>query len=168
MTGTASRILVPTDFSEPSDAGLAYAKTVAKALGASLHLLHVLPHPGLIAYASDDCSLPVLPPQTSTLSEAETSLAARMSAAEMRQFRATTAVVTGLTASQIVQYASEQAIDLIVMGTHGRRGIAHLMLGSVAEHVVRTAACPVLTVRHTPASEPIPDRHAVLAAEQFA
>ena len=52
-----------------------------------------------------------------------------------------------LTARQIVEFADQNAIDLIVMGTHGRRGVAHLLLGSVAEHVVRTATCPVLTVR---------------------
>jgi nucleotide-binding universal stress UspA family protein len=56
-------------------------------------------------------------------------------------------MVSGLTAKQIVEYADEHAMDLIVMGTHGRRGFAHLLLGSVAEHVVRTAGCPVLTVR---------------------
>ena len=71
----------------------------------------------------------------------------RLSADEEERFGATWAIVSGLTAKQIVEFADENAIDLIVMGTHGRRGVAHLLLGSVAEHVVRTAACPVLTVR---------------------
>ena len=71
----------------------------------------------------------------------------RLTADEQERFAATYAIVSGLTARQIVEYADERHIDLIVMGTHGRSGVAHLLIGSVAEHVVRTATCPVLTVR---------------------
>jgi nucleotide-binding universal stress UspA family protein len=56
-------------------------------------------------------------------------------------------MITGVAANAIVQYAADHSMDLIVMGTHGRSGFAHLLLGSVAEQVVRTAHCPVLTVR---------------------
>jgi nucleotide-binding universal stress UspA family protein len=66
-----------------------------------------------------------------------------------------TALLTGPVASTIVAFAQSHAIDLIVMGTHGRSGIAHLLLGSVAERVVRTAPCPVLTVRHQPVPSPV-------------
>jgi nucleotide-binding universal stress UspA family protein len=68
------------------------------------------------------------------------------------QFRVITGVMFGSPARAIVDYARDYAIDLIVMGTHGRSGFAHLLLGSVTERVVRTAECPVLTVRDTAAA----------------
>jgi nucleotide-binding universal stress UspA family protein len=81
------------------------------------------------------------------LEEVRERLLERLDVAEEQQFRGSRGVVRGLIAPQIVNYAENQDIDLIVIGTHGRRGVAHLLLGSVAEHVVRTAACAVLTVR---------------------
>jgi|KBSSwiStaDraftv2_1062776.scaffolds.fasta_scaffold48265_1 nucleotide-binding universal stress UspA family protein len=114
------RILVPTDFGPASDAALAQARQLAAALGASLHLVHVLED----AQRAD-------------------ALAASLEAALGHE----TAVLNGPTAPTIVEYATDRAFDLIVMGTHGRTGVAHLLLGSVAEQVVRTAPCPVLTVR---------------------
>ena len=148
MSRTITRILVPTDFSETSDAALAYAKTLAEAFGASLHLLHVFEDPYMTAAYAPEVYTPLAPGlREVTLRDTEACLADRLSAAEKARFRGTTEIVSGLTAKQIVEYASDKTIDLIVMGTHGRRGMAHLMLGSVAEHVVRTATCPVLTVR---------------------
>ncbi len=151
MARTLTRILVPTDFSDTSDAALAYAKTLAGQLGASLHLLHVFADPYAVATYSPEVYAP-LPPDVRerTLEDIETRLQERLDPTEQRRFRGTTEVVTGLTAKQIVRYAAAHDIDLIVMGTHGRRGVAHLLLGSVAEHVVRTAECPVLTVREAP------------------
>jgi nucleotide-binding universal stress UspA family protein len=81
------------------------------------------------------------------LEDARTRLAERLTADEEMYFRGTRALVTGLAANQIVKYAADHGTTLIVMGTHGRRGVAHLLLGSVAEHVVRIAPCPVLTIR---------------------
>jgi nucleotide-binding universal stress UspA family protein len=148
MARNITRILVPTDFSETSDAALTYGKTLAETFGASLHLVHVFEDPNMVATYAPEVYVP-LPPaaRESALKDVEEGLAERMSASEKKRFSGTTEIVTGLTAKQIVQYAKEHAVDLIVMGTHGRRGVAHLMLGSVAEHVVRTAPCPVLTVR---------------------
>ncbi len=148
MTRNITRILVPTDFSEPSDAALAYGKSLAERLGASLHLLHVFEDPYTMVTYAPEVYAPIAPGlRDVAVRDAETQLANRLSAAERARFHGTTEIVTGLTAKEIVQYAKDHAVDLIVMGTHGRRGIAHLMLGSVAEHVVRTAMCPVLTVR---------------------
>ena len=65
----------------------------------------------------------------------------------------TTEVIAGMSADTNVEYAADQHVDLIVMGTHGRTGLAHLFMGSVAEHVVRTAPCPVLTVRQAPLAQ---------------
>lgn len=149
--GTFSRILVPTDFSETSDAALTYAKALAEKLGASIHLLHVFADPYAMATYAPEVYAP-LPPEVRerALHDIQQRLDERLDAGEQQRFRGTTEIVTGLTAKQIVGYATDQAMDLIVMGTHGRRGVAHMLLGSVAEHVVRTAQCPVLTVREAP------------------
>lgn len=161
MAPTVKRILVPTDFSETADAALAYAKEFATRLGASLHLVHVYADPyTAAAYAADvHASVPAEVRQRA-LEEVRERLLERLDVSEEYEFRGTRGVVRGLVAPQIVNYATSQDIDLIVMGTHGRRGVAHLLLGSVAEHVVRTAGCPVLTVRsehrgaHERADEP--------------
>ena len=152
MAPHVTRILVPTDFSETADAALEYAKTLATNLGASLHLLHVFQDPFFAASYANEVFVPP-PPQGRELelAAARDGLSKRMSPAEEKRFAGTHAIVEGLTAKEIVKYAEQYAIDLIVMGTHGRRGVAHLLLGSVAEHVVRTAGCPVLTVRDTEA-----------------
>lgn len=149
MAPTVTSILVPTDFSETADAALDYAKRLAGQVGASLHLLHVFADPYAQALYAPDVYVPEVAAEirTHAIDEARTRLAERLTADEQEYFRGTTAVVTGLTAKKIVEYAADHGIELIVMGTHGRRGVAHLLLGSVAEHVVRTAPCPVLTVR---------------------
>jgi nucleotide-binding universal stress UspA family protein len=151
MAPTVSKILVPTDFSESADAALAYAKTLAGCLGASLHLLHVFVDPFAPAGYAPEVYVPVsLEVRERALAAARARLEERLTAEEELFFRGTrTVVTTGLTAKQIVKFAAEQGITMIVMGTHGRRGLSHLFLGSVAEHVVRTAPCPVLTVRET-------------------
>ena len=144
-----TKILVPTDFSATADVALEYAKVLAGQLGASLHLLHVFSDPyAPAAYAPEVYAR--LPPslRQQAIEQARECLRQRLTANEEEQFRGTYDIVSGLTAKQIVEYADDKGIDLIVMGTHGRRGVAHLLLGSVAEHVVRTAACPVLTVRN--------------------
>jgi universal stress protein A len=148
MAPTVKRILVPTDFSETADTALKYAKDLATKIGASLHLVHVYKDPYAIAACAPE--VPTTVPaevRERALEEVRERLLERLDAAEEQQFRGTHGVVRGLTAPQIVDYAANQDIDLIVIGTHGRRGVAHLLLGSVAEHVIRTAGCPVLTVR---------------------
>jgi nucleotide-binding universal stress UspA family protein len=148
MSPSLTRILVPTDFSETADAALAYAKTLAMRLGASLHLVHVFTDPFLVAaYAPEVYTPPPADARDRLLADVNTRLLERLDATEAQRFHGSRAVVTGLTAPQIVAYAAEHDMDLIVMGTHGRRGVSHLLLGSVAEHVVRTARCPVLTIR---------------------
>lgn len=153
MTRGFARILVPTDFSSPSDAALATAKALAAQFGASIQLLHVLDDPyATAACATDACGY--LPPglKESWQRQAQAHLDAQLTEAERAQFRATTNVVFGSPATSIVEYARDNRMNLIVMGTHGRGGVAHLLLGSVTERVVRTAECPVLTVRGTAAA----------------
>jgi len=141
MKNLITRILVPTDFSPQSAGALDYARDLAQQFGASLHLLHIANRPllaeGLAAEA--------------LISEEFESDMVRETEARMRKLApeaASTDVVFGYANKSIVDWASRLGADLIVMGSHGRSGIAHLMLGSVAEAVVRTAPCPVLTVRH--------------------
>jgi nucleotide-binding universal stress UspA family protein len=147
MLPTITRILVPTDFSTASDAALDFAKTVARTFGASLHLLHVFEDP-IVTTGFAEAYAP-LPAETRTalVNDACAQLATRLTDEERDRFSATTEVVSGFSAMGIVEYAQDHQIDLIVMGTHGRTGMSHLFVGSVAERVVRLAPCPVLTVR---------------------
>ena len=148
MAPTVNRILVPTDFSETADKALAYAKELASKMGASLHLVHVYSDPYGVAACAPEVYAPVpAEVRQRARDEVRERLFERLDADEEQRFRGSRGIVRGLIAPQIVDYAESQDIDLIIMGTHGRRGVAHLLLGSVAEHVVRTARCPVLTVR---------------------
>lgn len=144
-------ILVPTDFSTTSDAALEYARDVADRFGASLHLLHVLQDPFVNGPLVSEAYLTDTPGvRTTILDEARARLAHRLGPLDQQTFSAHAEVVFGQGADTIVEYAADRGIDLIVMGTHGRTGMAHLLLGSIAERVVRTAHCPVLTVRPQP------------------
>jgi nucleotide-binding universal stress UspA family protein len=164
MAPTVSKILVPTDFSEGADAALAYAKSLAGCLGASLHLLHVFTDLNAAVGYTPEAYIPVsLEARERAINDARAHLEERLDADEEIYFRGTREIVTGLTAKQIVKYATDEGIGLIVMGTHGRRGFSHLFLGSVAEHVVRTAPCPVLTVRDTVGHEKTTDLAAASA-----
>ena len=140
------RILVPLDFSEPSMRALTYAKLLGEALGASLDLLHVVPNP----YVADPSGLYTALPQNlldDFEREANTRLEQTLTPKERKTFKVQSAVRTGDPQVEIVEYARLTPVDLIVMGTHGRTGVSHLFLGSVAERVVRSAPCAVLTVR---------------------
>ena len=143
-----SRILVPTDFSAPSDAALEYARVVAGTLGASVHVLHVMDAPAITCPMCSAVFVDESPPiDTEAFEDARIRLAHRVTANDRIQHAATTDIVFGAPARAIVSYATEREMDLIIMGTHGRSGVAH---GSVAARVVRAAPCPVLTVREAP------------------
>ena len=159
------RILVPTDFSPASDAALAQARELAAALGASLRLAHVFEEPFVASAMGADGQM-FLPAEMRSLavSGAEGRLKERLEATIDTSLGHEAVVLTGPVAGTIVDYAQGHAVDLIVMGTHGRSGVAHLLLGSVAEKVVRTAPCPVLTVRQTPVTAPAIDVASAVAA----
>lgn len=142
---TITRILVPTDFSEPADEAFQYGLNLAKALGAAVSLVHVFDDPFERTLFSEQY-IP-MPPELreEVLATIQQRLADRV--ARTGRPDVTSAILTGPTAQAIIDCAREQKADLIVMGTHGRHGVAHLLMGSVAERVVRTASCPVLTVR---------------------
>ena len=143
-----SRILVATDFSPPSDTALEFARTLAARFGASLHLLHVVEDPTIGGPVASEMYLAESPAtRTERLKDSQARLSHRVTGSDRAALNATTEVVFGRSAEMIVDYAADTKADLIVMGTHGRTGLAHLLVGSVAERVVRHAACPVLTVR---------------------
>ena len=152
-----TRILVPTDFSGPSDAALEYARTLAAKFGASLHLLHVVEDQFVTGPFGAEMYVPNTPRTLSfLLAEARERMAHRISTDDRSRLRATTEVIVGTVARTIKDYAADNGYDLIVMGTHGRTGLAHVLMGSVAEHVVREAACPVLTVHALPEPALVP------------
>ena len=152
------KILVATDFSEPSDAALAYGRELARTFGAALTLVHVVDDVMSRGYGIDG-GVMLSDPQYQVQVEADARR--RLNAAIEGEDRAITATARVLMsrspASAIVSYADESNIDLIVMGTRGRGGVAHLLMGSVSERVVQTAPCPVLTVRHPEHEFVLPD-----------
>jgi len=144
---TLKRILVPHDFSETSEAAVKYAIALAKAFGAKLHLLHVSDKA-----RTDMATEFPLGLQESVEEAIRERLLTIVTPQEKKEFKPEFELRGGTPYVEIVRYAREHDIDLIVMGTHGRGFVAHVVMGSVAEKVVRTAPCPVLTV-HTPERE---------------
>jgi nucleotide-binding universal stress UspA family protein len=145
-----TRILVPTDFSEPADAALDYAVELSKTVGAQISLVHVFDEI-TDATVSFDFYMPLsAEARDDTLEAIRQRLAERV--ARSGRPGVTSDILAGATAPAIVDAARNHHADLIVMGTHGRVGVAHMLLGSVAERVVRTAECPVLTIRASPAA----------------
>lgn len=141
------KILVPTDFSEHGRHALTYGVELAGKFGAELHMLHVLqdlvamvPEPGM--------AFPMPGDYLKDLREgSERALGELADKIVPEGITAVKEVREGPPFLEVIRYAKENEIDLIVMGTHGRSGLAHALLGSVAEKVVRKAPCPVLTVR---------------------
>ena len=162
MTDNITRILVPVDFSVHSDRALAYATTLAVRLGASLSFLHVVEDPIVTGAWSSEVYVPNLAElRDQQLEHATERLQQLRTAAGTGGVTADSTVLVGRPAGTIVEHARTGGFDLIVMATHGRTGFSHLLMGSVAEHVVRRAICPVLTVRTDAAN---PERAASTAA----
>jgi nucleotide-binding universal stress UspA family protein len=142
-----SSILVPIDFSPYGEEALRYGCALAEKFGSQVHLLHVV-----------DDYYPFIPEASAFVDQRDDYLAGLRTGAERELAklpqagwcpadRLTRSVVVGTPFLDIVRYAKEHDIGLIVIGSHGRSGLAHVLMGSVAERVVRKAPCPVLTVR---------------------
>jgi nucleotide-binding universal stress UspA family protein len=141
------RILVPTDFSERSRVALLYGVTLVEQFSGALHVLHVVeavigaaPMPWEIG-PRDELDRAIAETAWDDLNDL-------LPAEDRKRLKAEFAIEWGTPFVEIVRYARAHHIDVIAMGTHGRGGASHLILGSVAENVVRNAPCPVLTVRH--------------------
>ena len=143
------KVLVATDFSPPSDAALAYGRELASSFGAQLLVTHVAGNVLTRPYAGGDGISFVDPGLQQALEDGARRQLETMISSEDPQPRRTRAIVlaSNTPAAAIVECARQEGVDLIVLGTHGRGAVAHLFFGSVAERVVRTAPCPVLTVR---------------------
>ncbi len=141
------RILFPTDFSEHSQAAEASACQLADLFGAELHVLHVLSD--LFLQVPQTAVAFLVPPKIleDVVHSAEEEIQKVPSSGRVSSGKVVRAVRIGSSYDMIVQYAQEFQVDLIVIGTHGRTGLPHVLLGSVAERVVQHAKCPVLTVR---------------------
>jgi len=155
MTQSISRILVPVDFSTHSDQALRYAASLARRLGASLELLHVVEDPFMAGAWSSEVYFPnVTELLDSMIADARRRLSDLKDVVAPERVPISTVVLKGRPAPAILEHAKGGHFDLVVMGTHGRTGLAHLFMGSVAEAVVRRAPCPVLTLRpEMPAAE---------------
>lgn len=140
---TVKRVLVPTDFSDPSAEALASAIALGRATGATLDLLHVAFD---TAYAvPPPIDVAVVPVDLGKVMErVQASLAAEVAEVRAAGLTCESATPMGRPETEIVARATATHADLIVMGTHGRSGLAHALLGSVAERVVRHSPCPVL------------------------
>lgn len=145
---TLKNVLVATDFSEASDAALTYGRTLARMFGATLHVLHVTENVYLRSFGSE-AYVPAVPDLQAEVDEAARKQLDALVIDSDGSGPATRKVLrtANAPAREIIEYAAAEGIDLIVMGTHGRTGFAKLFLGSVAERVLATAPCPVLTVR---------------------
>ena len=139
---TPKNILAPVDFSESSDRALAYAQTLAEAFGARIHVLHVIPDLHSQAWSIDATGMSLGSVTESWESEAQK----RLDGLTLGEAAGERVTKVGQPYMEIIRYAKAHDVDLIVMGTHGRGAIEHMLFGSVAEKVVRTSSCPVLTV----------------------
>lgn len=150
------RILFPTDFSGNSQSARDYACEFAHEFGAQLHVLSVVQDAALVLPETGMFLTLPMPSVKEILDAAEESLRSVLDRAWVVAHDVVLQVAVGTPFLEIIRYADEHQIDLIVMGTHGRTGMSHLMLGSVAERVLHKSLCPVLTIRSAEMSDNSP------------
>ncbi len=149
MNTDFKRICAPTDFSEMGDRAVEYGAALARKYGAELHIVHViqdvadkLRHPD---FTSTDTSVHEF---LGKLEKGASEYLAKLAAEKpWHGLEVKRVQLIGSPVDEICRYAEKNEIDLLVMGTHGRKGLQHMFVGSVTERVVRTAPCPVLTIR---------------------
>ena len=140
-------ILAPTDFSPHAEGAVRYACGLAERFGAELHLIHVLSE--MVPTGPDPTFAPVMPPDYYQQIEGESRelLDRQIDPSWGTPTAVANTVLWGNPVEEIVAHARDRKIDLIVIATHGRTGLSHALLGSVAERIIREAPCPVLTIR---------------------
>lgn len=139
------KILVATDFSDASKGAMRSARELAAQLGSTLHVMHVVADPWSQPWAAEAFAIPLGDLVLQWQEQARRDLLAELPV----EASASAVIITpvGSPYAEIIRYATDQHVELIVLGTHGRGALGHLMLGSVAERVVRKAPCAVMTVR---------------------
>lgn len=142
-----NRILAATDFSECSDHALRYACEFAEVFGAELHLIHVNEPPTAMYSEFGIGYVGVHEIEDDLKNATEAKLNTMPEPQWQKKLNITRAVLMGTPFVEVIRYAKEHDIDMMVVGTHGRGAIAHMLMGSTAEKLVRKAPCPVLTVR---------------------
>lgn len=142
------KILCPTDFSELSVEAANCAVLLAEKFDAKLHLLHVVDQAYQYWMAIGPETVPAGPSVEEMIENAKKQMTEFVSKYLPRQCQATTEIVSGRPFVEIIRIARDQQMDIIVIGTHGRGALTQMLLGSVAEKVIRKAPCPVLSVRH--------------------
>jgi len=147
------RILVPTDFSAPAEAALKYARMLAGRFESRIHLLHVVGLPYLYdAWGTETVALRMADLLAQQEELARKQLQALAPRSSVRSKELVLATAAGVTVDEILNYIATNKIDLVVMGTHGRGRVGHLLLGSVAERLVQRSPVPVVTVHGTAAA----------------
>lgn len=149
MTTDFKRICAPTDFSDMGDRAVEYGAALARKYGAELHILHVihdvtekLRHPDFTSHGTSIHDF------LGKLETGATEYLSRLAAEKpWHDLTVNRVQLVGSPVEEICRYAEQNQIDLIVLGTHGRTGLKHMLIGSVAERVVRSAPCAVLTIR---------------------
>ncbi len=158
-------ILVATDFGEAAESALTYGRELAMAFGATLHIATVVDNLAARATVVSTYAGDLADVQAEMETDAEEQLRGLLNADDRARFTVKLVRLTDISpASAILAYARARRIDLILMGTHGRRGVARMLIGSVAERVVREASCPVLVVRRPEHEFVRPDALAVAGA----
>ena len=140
-------ILVPTDFSDCAAVAVRYAKELAEKFGSAVHLLHVIPDSAFVLPEAIVPPVMQVPDISDLKAQTDSSLQAAVAQFGLANLKIECESRLGSPADEIVAAAKDANADLIVIGTHGRSAIAHFLLGSVVDKVVRHAHCPVLTVR---------------------
>ncbi len=139
-------ILVATDFSEPSAVAMAYGRDLARSYDATLHVLHVVED--VMMRYSPEVGFAIPDLQRDLEKAARRDLDAAITDDDRKTLKVVAVVETSFNVpGGITEYAKAHTIDLIIVGTHGRGAVKQLLMGSAAERVVRSAPCPVLTVR---------------------
>lgn len=156
-------VLVATDFSKTSEAALNYGRELARTFGARLRVLHVADNM-MTRYAFEGAVAFPIDVQTDYEESSRVRAEALLRDDDRRELHAEAVIRTSNTpADAIAEEAKTSAADILILGTHGRSALGHLLLGSVAERVVRLAPCPVLTVRSPERDFLAPDAMAVTA-----
>jgi nucleotide-binding universal stress UspA family protein len=152
MSISIRNILCPTDFSDFADHALGYGVEFARRFGAVVHVHHSINMPVVsVAY---EIGADMLAARSMAEAQGREWLARRVESLAQEGLRVETHLTTGTAFEDILTLARERGIDLIIMGTHGKGALERLLMGSVAERVVRKAPCPVLTVRRESAGHP--------------